>query len=74
MAEDLPQLAPIECEAAALAASGLSNKQIARVLGFTEGMVKQHLHRVYVKLGVQRHGLLVLGAARLRQSTRNANG
>jgi len=35
-----------------LATKGLTNKQIARQLGVTEGTVKAHLHQVYQKLGV----------------------
>jgi DNA-binding NarL/FixJ family response regulator len=37
---------------------GLSNKEIARALGLTEGTVKSHLHRVYDKLHV--HGRYAL--------------
>jgi two-component system nitrate/nitrite response regulator NarL len=32
---------------------GLSNKEVARQLGLTEGTVKSHLHRVYEKLHVR---------------------
>jgi hypothetical protein len=35
-----------------LASEGLSNKDIARRLGVTEGSVKIHLHNIYQKLGV----------------------
>jgi two-component system, NarL family, nitrate/nitrite response regulator NarL len=44
-----------------LAARGLSNKEIARELGLSEGTIKLHLHRVYHKLGVRsRFALTVL--------------
>lgn len=41
-----------ERELVILATEGLSNKEIARRLGVTEGTVKIHLHNVYQKLGV----------------------
>jgi DNA-binding NarL/FixJ family response regulator len=41
-----------ERELVVLATEGLSNKEIARRLGVTEGTVKIHLHNVYQKLGV----------------------
>ena len=41
---------------AGLACRGLSNKEIARQIGISEGVVKLHLHRVYWKLGVQGRG------------------
>jgi two-component system nitrate/nitrite response regulator NarL len=66
---DVPrELTPREYETAALASSGMSNKQIAHMLGLTEGSVKQHLHRVFTKLGVQNRIHLMLQAGRLRQS------
>jgi two-component system nitrate/nitrite response regulator NarL len=66
---DVPrELTPREHEAAALASSGLSNKQIAHLLGLTEESVKQHLHRVFMKLGIQRRVHLILQAERLRHS------
>jgi DNA-binding NarL/FixJ family response regulator len=36
-----------------LAVDGLSNKEIARKLGTTEGTVKVHLHNIYEKTGVK---------------------
>jgi two-component system nitrate/nitrite response regulator NarL len=41
-----------ERELVLLATEGLSNKDIARRLGVTEGTVKIHLHNIYQKLGV----------------------
>lgn len=42
-----------EREVMLLAASGISNKEIARRLGVAEGTIKLHLHRVYQKLGIR---------------------
>jgi two-component system, NarL family, nitrate/nitrite response regulator NarL len=40
---------------------GISNKEIGRRLGLTEGTVKVHLHRIYRKLGIaNRTALAVL--------------
>ena len=42
-------------------AEGITNKEIGRRLGLTEGTVKVHLHRIYRKLGVaNRTALAVL--------------
>ena len=42
-------------------AEGITNKEIARRLGLTEGTVKVHLHRIYRKLGIaNRTALAVL--------------
>ncbi len=68
IAEMLSELTPREHETAALVASGLSNKQIAQILGTSEGTVKQHLHSVFMKLGIQRRGHLILYIERLRHS------
>jgi DNA-binding NarL/FixJ family response regulator len=56
--ERLP-LTPQERRIAGLASRGLSNKEIAREIGISGGVVKLHLHRVYRKLSVQgRIGLI----------------
>jgi DNA-binding CsgD family transcriptional regulator len=39
---------------------GLSNRQIARELGVTEGTVKTHLHNIFGKLGITRRYALIL--------------
>jgi DNA-binding NarL/FixJ family response regulator len=31
---------------------GSSNREIARVLGVSEGTIKVHLHRIYQRIGV----------------------
>ena len=57
--EERPSLTPQERRVAGLASRGLSNKEIARKIGISDGVVKLHLHRVYWKLGVQgRIGLI----------------
>jgi DNA-binding CsgD family transcriptional regulator len=54
-----PSLTPQERRIGGLAYRGLSNKEIAREIGISVGVVKLHLHRVYRKLGVQgRMGLI----------------
>ena len=68
IAESRPELTQREHETAALVASGMSNKQIARTLGVTEGTIKQHLHSVFAKLGIHSRGHLILHARELRQS------
>ena len=41
-----------EREIAALVATGLSNKAIARTIGISDGTVRIHLSNIYQKLGV----------------------
>lgn len=53
-------LTPREQEAHALAAAGMSNKQIARRLSITEDTVKKHLKGIFTKLGIHRRIELVL--------------
>lgn len=50
--EGLPDLSPRQVEVLNLVAKGLTNKEIANVLGFTENGTKQHLRIIYEKLGV----------------------
>jgi two-component system nitrate/nitrite response regulator NarL len=68
IAESRSELTPREHETAALVASGLSNKKIAQMLGLTEGTIKQHLHSVFIKLGIRRREHLILQAKRLLHS------
>jgi DNA-binding CsgD family transcriptional regulator len=49
-----------ERRVAAIAASGLSNAEIASVLAVSLNTVKTHLRRVYSKLDVKRQSELVL--------------
>jgi len=53
-----------ELTAVRLAVNGLSNKQIAKKLSVSEGTVKMHLHRAYVKLGIHGRMSLLLYAQR----------
>jgi DNA-binding CsgD family transcriptional regulator len=50
-------LSPRELDVASLVAGGLSNKEIARALGITEGTVKVHMNKLLRKL-VQETGTL----------------
>jgi DNA-binding NarL/FixJ family response regulator len=49
-----------EYEIATLTSAALSNKEIARRLGVTEGTVKAHLHNIYQKVDVQNRAALTL--------------
>jgi len=50
----------VKGEVALLAARGLSNKQVARQLGITDGTVKIHMHSIFQKLRTKsRHGLII---------------
>ena len=54
-------LSPREREVAVLIASGLSNKEVARKLGVTDGTVKIHVHSIFQKLGAKsRYSLISL--------------
>ena len=41
-----------ELEIARMVATGLTNKEIAKALSITEGTVKVHLHKIYLKLNI----------------------
>jgi two-component system nitrate/nitrite response regulator NarP len=57
-------LTPRERQVAFLVTRGLSNKDVARELGLTEGTVKIHVHNIFRKLGAKnRYGLIVHVAA-----------
>lgn len=47
-----PDLSPRQREVLELIIKGLTNKEIAQVLGFTESGAKQHLRQIFQKLGV----------------------
>ncbi|RYD37260.1 MAG: response regulator transcription factor [Verrucomicrobiaceae bacterium] len=51
-AADAPVLSDRQREVLSLVSKGLSNKEIAEVLGFTESGTKQHLRQIFTKLGV----------------------
>jgi len=55
----LSSLTARQREIVMLAANGLSNKEIARRLGLSEGTVKLHLHNVYTRLGIRNRTVLV---------------
>jgi DNA-binding NarL/FixJ family response regulator len=51
-----------EHEVAMLVARGLTNKEVARELGLTDGTVKLHVHNILRKLGEKnRYALLLKG-------------
>ena len=60
-------LSPREQQIAGLVARGLSNKEVARELGLTDGTVKGHLHMIFQKLGAKsRYSVIVQGQAASR--------
>jgi DNA-binding CsgD family transcriptional regulator len=60
-----PGLTAQEARVAALAATGASNRQIARQLCVAVSTVETHLERIYAKLGIgSRHELIAQAAAR----------
>jgi two-component system nitrate/nitrite response regulator NarL len=60
IADRLAVLSEREQQIVALLCKGLSNKMIGQRLNLSEGTIKGHLHRIYIKLGVQsRYALLV---------------
>jgi two-component system, NarL family, nitrate/nitrite response regulator NarL len=51
-----------ECEIAVLVARGMSNKEVARELGLSNGTVKIHVHSIFQKLGAKsRYSLIIQG-------------
>jgi RNA polymerase sigma factor (sigma-70 family) len=56
LSERQQQIVMLVCE-------GHSNKTIARNLKLSEGTVKNHLHSIYIKLGVKSRSALVSGWA-----------
>jgi two-component system nitrate/nitrite response regulator NarL len=65
--ETTARLTPREAEVLDLVAEGLSNKLIARRLSIQEQTVKNHVHNVLLKLGVDRRAEAV---ARIRRGRR----
>lgn len=54
--EDPPYLTSRELEVSRLLARGMSNKQISRRLGIAVSTVKNHVHNILSKLGLERRG------------------
>lgn len=52
-------LTPSEAEIAALLAEGLTSRQAGAASGRGEGTVRWHLHRIFLKLGIERQAQLV---------------
>lgn len=59
---DLGALTPRRREVAALVATGLSNKEIARALGLSVATVKDHVHAVLTRLGLASRRALIAKA------------
>jgi DNA-binding NarL/FixJ family response regulator len=59
-------LTPRECDVARLLAQGLANKQIAAELGISTATVKDHVHHILRKTGLQNRAAVV---AALMQSS-----
>jgi two-component system nitrate/nitrite response regulator NarP len=57
-----------EARIAALVCEGLTNRQIGRACGLTEGTVKVYLHRIYPKLSVNSKSGLAAKVTTLRIS------
>ncbi len=64
-AEVVPSLTPREKEVLQRLVEGLSNKEIAQVLGISEHTAKFHVNAILVKLEVERRTEAVVRAARL---------
>jgi DNA-binding NarL/FixJ family response regulator len=57
---ELGTLTRRQLQVARASASGVSNKALARQLGLSEGTIKNHLHAIYEKLGVDGRLALLL--------------
>ena len=55
-----PALTERERQVAALVGQGLANKIIGRQLNIAEGTVKQHVHAICQKLGVQGRSKVII--------------
>jgi DNA-binding NarL/FixJ family response regulator len=71
-------LSPREREIALLVAQGFADKKIALELELSPGTVKQHLHHIFMKLGIRTRKTLIVAHAQsssrrmVRRSTRGA--
>ncbi|MEV6784308.1 helix-turn-helix transcriptional regulator [Streptomyces sp. NPDC051098] len=68
---DIAPLTPREREVAALAATGMSNRDIAHRLVVSVRTVENHLHRIYHKLGITARNALRRG---LEQAAAQSDG
>jgi two-component system nitrate/nitrite response regulator NarL len=73
-ANPLERLSPKELAIIPCITQGMSNKEIARKLGTTEQVIKNHLYRVYDKLGVSDRLELVLYCLRSQPPATGRNG
>jgi RNA polymerase sigma factor (sigma-70 family) len=62
-AQPFSELSDREQQVITLLCDGLSNREIAKKLGVTEGTVKVHLHAIYGKLGVRSRVELMIAVA-----------
>lgn len=53
-------LTPRQSQIVALAVTGMTNRDIALELGVQEQVVKNYMHRIYTKLGVDNRVCMVL--------------
>jgi DNA-binding NarL/FixJ family response regulator len=61
-------LTPREYQVVMLVSRGLSNKEIARQLGISDGTVKLHVHKILKKLGERkRYGIVSLQSYYIRE-------
>ena len=51
--EQLQHLTRRQLQIASLASQGFSNKEVGRRLKLSDGTVKLHLHRIYMRLGLR---------------------
>jgi two-component system nitrate/nitrite response regulator NarL len=68
IAEPFFELSARQQEIIILVCDGLSNKEIDKKLGLTEGTVKIHLHAIYNKLGVRSRIEIMIALADRRRS------
>jgi len=65
--EHLTTLTERQREIAMLACQGLSNRELAQLLGLAEGTIKIHLNAIYTKLGVRSKIALMVRFGTLRR-------
>jgi RNA polymerase sigma factor (sigma-70 family) len=67
IAEPFSELSARQQEIIRLVCEALSNGEIAKKLGVTEGTVKTHLHAIYEKLGVRSRTELMIALSDRRR-------